>query len=92
MTVQREMPRYQCYKRVWALKIKNITEGKSNDEFAYIHFENVGYAPILVNSEWYFKHKPQSSGYYVVYEDGYRSFSPANAFESGYSLILPNKP
>ncbi|MCK9988658.1 MAG: hypothetical protein AzoDbin1_05130 [Azoarcus sp.] len=26
-------------------------------------------------------------GYYVVYEDGYKSFSPAIAFESGYTRI-----
>jgi hypothetical protein len=30
---------------------------------------------------------PQIGGYYVLYEDGYESFSPADAFESGYSLI-----
>jgi hypothetical protein len=33
------------------------------------------------------KHRPQVGGYYVLYEDGYHSFSPAPAFESGYSLI-----
>ena len=26
-------------------------------------------------------------GYYVVYEDGYKSFSPAGAFESGYTPL-----
>ena len=26
-------------------------------------------------------------GYYVVYEDGYKSFSPAEAFESGYKRV-----
>jgi len=25
--------------------------------------------------------------YYVVYEDGYKSISPAKAFEEGYTLI-----
>ena len=33
------------------------------------------------------KHKPEVGGYYVVYEDGYKSFSPAGAFESGYTLL-----
>jgi hypothetical protein len=26
-------------------------------------------------------------GYYVVYEDGYKSFSPASAFENGYTRL-----
>jgi hypothetical protein len=26
-------------------------------------------------------------GYFVVYDDGYTSYSPAAAFESGYSRI-----
>jgi hypothetical protein len=34
-----------------------------------------------------FKHKPEVGGYYVVYKDGYRSFSPAEAFETGYEKI-----
>jgi hypothetical protein len=33
------------------------------------------------------KHKPQVGGYYVLYKDGYASFSPASAFEEGYDLI-----
>lgn len=27
------------------------------------------------------------SGYYVLYEDGYESWSPARAFETGYTKI-----
>ena len=30
---------------------------------------------------------PEVGGYYVVYEDGYKSFSPAGAFESGYTPL-----
>ena len=33
------------------------------------------------------KHKPHAGGYYVVYDDGYKSFSPAKAFEEGYRLL-----
>ena len=28
-----------------------------------------------------------AGGYYVVYEDGYKSFSPSKAFDEGYTLI-----
>jgi len=45
------------------------------------------YAPISVGADYIAKHKPHSGGYYVLYEDGYASFSPAEAFESGYTLI-----
>lgn len=31
--------------------------------------------------------KGKVGGYYVVYEDGYESWSPAEAFEKGYTLI-----
>ena len=46
-----------------------------------------GYSPFDVPAEFVTKHKPQAGGYFVVYDDGYKSYSPAAAFESGYSLI-----
>jgi len=90
MTVSREMPKYQCHKQVWALKIKAIGEGSSNSEFAILQFEEAGYGPLPVSADWHFKHKPEPGGFYVVYEDGYKSYSPASAFESGYSLCNPH--
>jgi hypothetical protein len=35
----------------------------------------------------YIKPAPQAGMYMVVYEDGYISFSPAEAFEAGYTLM-----
>ncbi len=35
------------------------------------------------------KHEPQVGGYYVLYEDGYQSYSPAKAFEEGYTPVAP---
>ena len=46
-----------------------------------------GYAPFRVDWEYMHKHKPEVGGYYVVYEDGYKSFSPAKAFEDGYAAV-----
>lgn len=100
MTVTREMPRYQCHKKVWALKIKEVIkhahpDPKADDEAfeaseafqgAHLMPEDTGFAPIPVDAAWYRKHNPQTGGYYVVYEDGYTSYSPAEAFESGYTL------
>jgi hypothetical protein len=42
---------------------------------------------IPVNAEYLQKHKPRVGGYYVRYADGYESFSPAQAFEEGYTLM-----
>jgi hypothetical protein len=30
---------------------------------------------------------PSVGGYYVVYDDGYKSYSPSEAFEGGYTKI-----
>ena len=87
-SVQIEMPKYQSHKKVWALKIKELgfaPEGHG----AIIIPENKRYAEFLVNNDYCNKHKPEAGGYYVVYEDGYKSFSPAQAFESGYTEITP---
>lgn len=77
----REMPRYRCHKQVWALKIKEI----QRDAVTLLVFEDPGYAAISVSYDWDTKHNPQPGGYYVVYQDGYVSYSPAKAFEEGYT-------
>lgn len=95
MTVSAEMPRYQSHKQVHALKIAAITfdrdaaqaEERETDGSATITPAETGYAPFKVQHEFVHKHKPVAGGYFVVYEDGYQSFSPAEAFESGYTLI-----
>lgn len=88
----REMPKYKSHKEVWALKIKSIVrdgegENRESDGSAIITPEEEGYAPFRVDGGYLHKHKPQVGGYYVVYSDGYQSFSPAKAFEDGYSKI-----
>lgn len=89
-----EMPRYQSHKKVWALKIKSIVfdadlaaEDRKFDGSATIIPEDSKYAPFKVDSAYVNKHQPQPGGYYVVYEDGYKSWSPADTFEAGYSRL-----
>ena len=45
-----------------------------------------GYSPFTVSKDYMDRHNPIVGGYYVVYKDGYASFSPAKAFEEGYAL------
>jgi hypothetical protein len=45
------------------------------------------FSPIRVDGEYLRKHSPKAGGYYVVYADGYASFSPPEPFEAGYTRI-----
>ena len=87
-----EMPRYRCHKEVWALKIarmerRRLKENEEDDGAVLIIPAEDRYGSFLVDREYVHKHKPQIGGYYVVYKDGYKSFSPAEAFEDGYTRI-----
>ena len=94
-----EMKKWQCHKKVHAEKIEKIIldidlankENRETDGSAYLFFEGTskieGYEGHKVEYEYVHKHKPEVGGYYVVYEGGYKSFSPAKEFEEGYTLI-----
>lgn len=92
-----EMPRYTSHKEVQALKIAAIefdvdkarAEGRETDATAIITPAEPGYAPFKVSAIYVHKHAPRAGGYYVVYRDGYQSFSPSEAFEEGYTRIAP---
>ena len=75
-----QLPKYKCHKIVEAFKIESIETDDSG-----LH---------LVSGQGYSRHVNQSfidrgakvGGYLVRYRDGYYSYSPAEAFESGYTL------
>jgi hypothetical protein len=79
---QRQMPLYDCHKQVWALKIALI---ETSDNGALITPVEEGYAPFEVDKNYLQKHSPDVGGYYVVYKDGYKAYSPEKAFEEGYT-------
>ncbi len=83
------MPLYKCHKEVWALKIAKIeyVQSEADTVTAVITPSDASYALFIVDEAYINKHKPQIGGYYVVYADGYKSFSPADAFEEGYTLV-----
>jgi hypothetical protein len=86
-----ELPRYVCHKEVNAPKIKEVIvhDPPEGVPFAGAHLmpENERYAPIPVDADWFRRHDPSGPGYYVVYPDGYKSWSPVEAFEQGYTKI-----
>lgn len=84
-----ELPRYESHKKVWALKVAGLSEFLSDADGSHIMMRPAekGYAPIRLDRQFIMKHNPQVGGYYVVYNDGYKSFSPATAFEEDYTRI-----
>jgi len=88
-----KLPQYQSHKIVGALRIKEILRGgvgdpnAESDGSAYLAVEEPGFGPIHVSREYMQKHQPHVGGYFVVYPDGYESFSPKEAFESGYTRV-----
>ena len=95
MTDQKEMPKYKCHKEVWAFKIEKIErdvdlakkENRETDGTIRVTPADKGYAPFKLSHDFVQKHSPVEGGYFVQYEDGYMSYSPAKTFESGYTLI-----
>ena len=85
------LPQWKCHKVVRAAKIAAIAQGETvQDQFPngswLLKLDGVE-EPREVAHEWKQKHTPEVGGYYVVYEDGYTSFSPAEAFEAGYKRL-----
>ncbi len=96
-----ELPLYNCHKQVRAVEITKVIKHAHQDtDFDDVVFEasadfqgahlfydhHSGLKTIAVTADWYRRHKPEAGGYYVMYEDGYTSFSPGSAFEAGYTL------
>lgn len=81
------LPKYVCHKEVRALQITEV-EWIGADQRYMLHFAGTsGFEPVAVPKEWVDSKGPRAGGYYVVYQDGYASFSPQKAFEEGYTLV-----
>jgi hypothetical protein len=83
-----EMPRYRSHKEVHALKIAAIEVNE--DKSAKIAPADKGYAVFTTKPGWAERFTGSDNddpGYYVVYADGFASWSPTKAFEDGYTRI-----
>lgn len=79
-------PGYISHKRVWAAKIKRVHRDEDGQGVVLI-FSNPSFPPRAITAfSLENKPVPQDGMWFVRYEDGYFSFSPAQAFESGYTL------
>lgn len=82
----KELPKWQCHKVVRAVQIKEVVQDNTGRRWSLIPDEP-GISPFEVSEVFVQRHKPESGGYFVVYEDGYESYSPYKAFAEGYSRI-----
>lgn len=82
---------YKCHKVVGAAFITGIIMPADARDIArgqmILETSVEGFEQIPVDAEYMAKHKPEIGGWFVVYEDGYQSFSPAAAFLSGYTSV-----
>jgi hypothetical protein len=85
------LPRYKCHKEVGALKIKRF-QVKDNGTFV-IEPADEG-CPVFEAPDYRLKFRGDEKdlGYYVVYEDGFASWSPTLAFVNGYTRIQAGAP
>lgn len=90
MAMTNPLRRYQSHKTVEAFKIVRIEViPESQSALLFATDEPVGsmQSSMLVSAAFSAKHQPHVGGYFVRYADGYESFSPAEPFEDGYTLI-----
>ena len=80
------MQKYRSHKIVEAAKIENIGLGTA---FSMLYLSS---ETRRMPNEWMEKHEPKIGGYFVCYPDGYESYSPAEAFEFGYTAVDEDPP
>ena len=91
------LQKYRSHKIVQAGKIAEIRTATEINRDAKHGSELMGMGQALLiianggtvvcDAPYIQKHSPFIGGYYIVYPDGYKSFSPAEAFESGYTPV-----
>lgn len=87
-----DVPQYTCHKVVRAFKIAEFRQPPGLSTAAeYVHAipQAIGLGAYALSGDFVLKHSPAVGGYIVFYDDDYVSYSPAAAFEKGYSLTAP---
>lgn len=75
------MKTFKCHKTVEAFQIKTITY----EDGGVAHLLGADGEEMVMTPSWMKRHDPQVNGYFVKYSDSYMSYSPQEAFESGYT-------
>ncbi len=85
------LPVFQSHKKVRAVKIESVLYDRPGLPTCLIVPKGGG-AEIETSVDWStrFKRVGPDMGYYVLYEDGYDSWSPSKPFEEGYTPFTPD--
>ena len=80
-----DWPRYRCHKYVEALLIAEVNVDAAS--IVWMVPDNRSFPEFSVDSDFVMKHRPEPGGYFLRYDDGYESWSPADPFEAGYTIV-----
>jgi len=79
-----QLPRWKSHKEVWADKIvKAEPLALTTRCGGLINLDDTDIGKRIEAAE----RKPEVGDYVVIYDDGYASWSPAKAFEEGYTRL-----
>jgi hypothetical protein len=104
MSQSQQLPQWKCHKVVRAAKILTMTlppealqdlpnMGTNARAYYPASLELEGGFTREVEAEWMTRNRKTAvGGYFVEYDDGYTSYSPAHAFETGYTKISEQAP
>lgn len=90
-----KLPRWRSHKQVWADRIierryySETADGGERTEVWTLEGGGVIQAFGSLRSRVPTDRSPVG-GYYILYDDGYESWSPASAFEDGYRRVEPD--
>ena len=89
MTKRKELPQYQCFTIVGALKIRKlgVTSEIGPGELLLVPW-NSDYNSIILTKEYVQRYKPQVGGYYATYKDGSIGYAEAKMFESNFNKLI----
>jgi len=80
----KDLLKYKCHNAVGAFLIVTMEPG---DDGRVRLTGSPSRLCAQVDACYMLKHTPKVGGYYVLYEGGYESWSPAQEFEDGYTDI-----
>jgi hypothetical protein len=84
-----EIAQWRSHKIVRAGKVMAQQVEDTGEGIAILTVEDVNGAPckVEVPDNFFARGAPSPGDYVVIYDDGYKSWSPAKAFEEGYTRI-----
>lgn len=78
------LPKWRSHKVVEGFKIASIVYNANGGATLYAKDPAVY---VEVDQKYLDRYRPEINHYYALYKDGYESLSPADAWESGYTLL-----